>query len=201
MDYFDSRAKNWDENPQRNERARVAAEMIALEVPLTKEMRAFEYGCGTGLLSFALAPNLGPIVLADSSSGMLEVVREKIAAVKSEQMTPLLLDLAVDPPPPAQFNLIYTLMTMHHVDDTQNLLCQFYAIAASAAHLCIIDLDLEDGSFHGEGFQGHRGFDRKVLGGQMQRAGWQNIRFHTVQKVVKAGKEYSLFLAVGERKT
>lgn len=37
-------------------------------------------GCGTGLLSFALQPFLGQITLADSSDGMLAVLRDKIAA-------------------------------------------------------------------------------------------------------------------------
>ena len=76
---FDSKAKDWDAVPGRAERANAVAAAIREQVSLSKTMTALEYGCGTGLLSFALQAELGPITLADSSTGMLEVLREKIA--------------------------------------------------------------------------------------------------------------------------
>ncbi len=55
----------------------MVADAIRKAVPLSKEMKAFEYGCGTGLLSFALQPDLGEITLADTSQGMLEVLARR----------------------------------------------------------------------------------------------------------------------------
>ena len=55
--YFDERAKDWDANPMRVERARIVAQAIRQAVPLRPGMTALELGCGTGLLSFALQPD------------------------------------------------------------------------------------------------------------------------------------------------
>ena len=73
MTSFDERAKDWDSDPKKVERARVVAEAIRKAIPLEHSMKALEYGCGTGLLSFALQPDLGQITLADTSQGMLDV--------------------------------------------------------------------------------------------------------------------------------
>ena len=122
MTDFDSRAKDWDEVPGRVERANAVAAAIREQVALSRAMKALEYGCGTGLLSFALQAELGSITLADSSSGMLEVLREKIARGGITNMSPFRLDLAVDPVPAERFDLVYTLMTLHHIPDTAKIL-------------------------------------------------------------------------------
>jgi predicted TPR repeat methyltransferase len=61
---FDERAESWDDDPVRVARAAAVAEGIRSRVPLSSAMRALEYGCGTGLLSFELRHELGHITLA-----------------------------------------------------------------------------------------------------------------------------------------
>jgi len=196
---FDAKAQGWDEVPGRKERADAVAKAMRKEVRLASNMTAMEYGCGTGLLSFALQPFLGQIILADSSPGMLEVVKEKIAASKAKNMAPLLLDLSADPLPSQRFDLIYTLMTLHHVPDTLGILQKFQALLRPSGILCIADLDKEDGTFHRDEFHGHHGFDRGELTGLMVRAGFEHIRFSTPYSVERDSKVYPLFLAVGEK--
>ncbi len=75
---FDQRAKTWDDDPMKAARAQAVADAIRARVPLAPTMTGLEYGCGTGLLSFALHPNLGRIALADNSAGMLAVLQQKI---------------------------------------------------------------------------------------------------------------------------
>jgi trans-aconitate methyltransferase len=77
MTDFNLRARSWDSDPLKVERARQVADAIRKNVHLTPGMTALEYGCGTGLLSFALQSSLSRITLADSSAGMLEVLQEK----------------------------------------------------------------------------------------------------------------------------
>jgi ubiquinone/menaquinone biosynthesis C-methylase UbiE len=96
MTNFDERAKDWDSDPKKVERARVTAEAIRRTISLSTDMNALEYGCGTGLLSFALQSDLGQITLADSSQGMLDVLGEKIAAAGVTKC-PTKLDLTADP--------------------------------------------------------------------------------------------------------
>jgi len=202
MTDFDTRALDWDKIPGRVERANAVAAAIHEQVKLSKAMAAFEYGCGTGLLSFALQADLGPITLADSSPGMLDVLREKIALAKFKNMTPIKLDLAVDTLPLQHFNLVYTLLTLHHIQDTQKILQGFSFLLQPGGVLCIADLDEEDGSFHSDdpGFDGHNGFNRAELGLDLTRAGFKNIHFTTCFNLVKDERSYPLFLAVAERK-
>jgi ubiquinone/menaquinone biosynthesis C-methylase UbiE len=186
MTDFNERAKDWDSDPMKVERARVVAEAIRNALPLTSEMTALEYGCGTGLLSFALQSDLGQITLADTSQGMLDVLNEKINAAGVTNMRPLMLDLASDPLPAERFHLTYSLMTLHHIQDTEAILMKFHALLEPGGYLCIADLDKEDGSFHTDGTTDvHKGFDRSTLQKQVEAAGFREIRFSTAYKMKK----------------
>ena len=128
MTNFDERAKDWDSDPKKVERARAVAEAIRSAIPLTPNMSALEYGCGTGLVSFALQADLGQITLADTSQGMLDVLSEKIAAAGVTNMHPARLDLSTDPLPAERFDLTYSLMTLHHIEDAKGILKKFHAL-------------------------------------------------------------------------
>jgi ubiquinone/menaquinone biosynthesis C-methylase UbiE len=203
MNEFDQKASHWDAKPGRVERAQAMADGLRAALPLSTSMTALEYGCGTGLVSFALQPQLGHITLADSSSGMLAVLREKIATSHVQNMTPRLLDLTNDPLPTERYQLIYTLMTLHHILDTDRMLRAFYALLDAPGYLCVADLDTEDGTFHTDEFHGHSGFDRATLSAQAQQAGFQSIAFSTVfhqrKEVAGAMKDFPLFLMIARK--
>ena len=203
MSEFDDLARTWDEDAAKGERARKVAEAILADLGPGPVARALEYGCGTGLLGFALRPHLGHVTLADTSRVMLEVLREKIAAAGAANMTPLELDLSVDPGPAEPFDLVCTLMVLHHIPDVDRILTRFRALLAPGGHLCIADLDREDGSFHGAGAEVHQGFDRGDLAGRLVRAGFSNVRFSTpfvIRKTTETGpRDYPVFLATAER--
>jgi len=203
MSEFDLQAANWDADAAKVERAgRVAEAIVAHAGPLAG-LRALEYGCGTGLLGFALRPHLAHLTLADSSRGMLAVLREKIAACGAADMTPLELDLTAGPGPAAAFDLVCTLMTLHHIPDIDGILERFRDLLVPGGRLCVADLDTEDGSFHGPEVQVHKGFDRGELAARMVRAGFEDIRFSTpyaIRRVSSTGPEtFPLFLAVATK--
>lgn len=201
--HFDARARQWDDNPVFRERGLRIAEAIRRSVALNTRMSALDYGCGTGLLSFPLKDELGAMLLADSSRGMLEVVNEKIAAQGVTNMTTMRLDLLVDPAPSRKFDLIATAMTLHHVPDTDGILHVFHELLNPGGHLCIADLDREDGSFHGIDVDVHHGFDRTDLSRSATRAGFAEIRFQTVFSIAKeqdgAERDYPVFLMTAQR--
>ncbi len=200
---FDAKASRWDSDPQKIVRAGKVAAAIQSLVPLQSDTETLEYGCGTGLLGFALQPHVGRLVLADSSPGMLAVVEEKIAAGGFSGVTSVLLDLMRDPAPAAGFDLICTLMTLHHVADYRGLLEKFHQLLNSGGYLCVADLDAEDGSFHSSDFNGHPGFDREKLKAVLMKIGFADVRFLTVFHVVRATgdhkRSYPVFLMVCRR--
>lgn len=201
--HFDNKAREWDDNPVFVERGLKIAEAIRKAVPLHRHMSALDYGCGTGLLSFPLKDELGAILLADSSDGMLAVVAEKIAAQRAPNMTAVKLDLMADAVPTQRFDLIYTSMTLHHVPDTDAILRIFHDLLNPGGSLCIADLDKEDGSFHGPEIDVHHGFDRADLNLRAARAGFTDMQFQTVFNISKeqgsGPRDYPVFLLTARR--
>src|SRR6266540_521794 len=171
-------------------------------VPLQPTMSVLEYGCGTGLLGFALRKHVGNLTLADVSDGMLDVVREKLAAAPDARVHPRKLDLLADPMPERRYDLVCSMMTLHHIADTDAILRKFHALLERSGFLCIADLDIEDGSFHGAGFDGHNGFDRADLAAKALRAGFRSTRFVTAHEMKKpvdgVTRTYPIFLMVAQ---
>jgi ubiquinone/menaquinone biosynthesis C-methylase UbiE len=195
MTNFDERAKDWDSDPTKVERAYAVADAIRKAVPLSKEMKALEYGCGTGLLSFALQSELGQITLADTSQGMLDVLNEKIAAAHATNMHPMRLDLSSDALPRERYDLTYSLMVLHHIHDVNHMLAKFCELLLPNGTLLVADLDKEDGSFHTDGSTDvHLGFDRDELRDMVENAGFGNVTFSTAHEIKKRiGEEEKIF--------
>jgi ubiquinone/menaquinone biosynthesis C-methylase UbiE len=195
MTNFDERAKDWDSDPKKVERARAVADAIRNAVPLSKKMKALEYGCGTGLLSFALQSELGEITMADTSRGMLDVLQGKIARAEVTNMHPVRLDLASDPLPAERYDLTYSLMVLHHIQDPKGILPRFHDLLKPNGILLVADLDQEDGSFHTDGSSDvHKGFARGELQQMAEQAGFGNVSFTTAYEIKKKiGNEEKVF--------
>ena len=102
-------------------------------------------------------------MLADISDGMLDVLSNKIESNQFTNLFPMKLDLTTEEPPVERYDVIYTMQTLHHIQDTQQIIQTFYKMLNVTGRLFIADLDAEDGSFHGAGFDGHNGFVREEL--------------------------------------
>jgi ubiquinone/menaquinone biosynthesis C-methylase UbiE len=205
VENFDELALRWDEDPKRRKRARVVAMEMAREIPDLERMTGFEYGCGTGLLSFYLQPFMREIWLGDSSAGMLSVAEQKIQTLRIANMHPLPIDLTAAELPELKFDVVYTLMALHHIKPLNDVLQSFYEMLHPEGTLCIADLDKEDGTFHGPGFTGHHGFDVRELSATLREIGFTNLRSKICHTIVKQDrdrreKQYPLFLLIGQKR-
>jgi cyclopropane fatty-acyl-phospholipid synthase-like methyltransferase len=194
MNPFDAKAAEWDDNPGRREMIRNIAAAIKAEVPLAQTMSAMEFGCGTGLLSRELLPSVGRIRAIDLSSGMIEQLQSRIAEADLKNITARCLDIFTDPPK-EKFDLIFSAMAMHHVQNTDALLDRFAALTAPGGWIALADLDTEDGTFHG-GTSGpvHHGFDRSALMQKLRARGFSETAAVTAHTMHKNGRDYSVFL-------
>jgi ubiquinone/menaquinone biosynthesis C-methylase UbiE len=204
MTNFDEHSKDWDSDPKKVERARVVAEAIREAISLSTDMTALEYGCGTGLLSFALQEDLGQITLADTSQGMLDVLSEKILSSGVKNMHPIRLDLETDPLPAEKYHITYSLMTLHHIQDARGILNKFYDLLEPDGYLIVADLDKEDGSFHTDGSTDvHNGFERNELQAWVEAVGFGDVQFSTAYEIKKEidGKEktFPVFLMTAQK--
>jgi SAM-dependent methyltransferase len=113
------------------------------------------------------------------------------------------LDLVSDPLPAERYDLVCSLMTFHHIEDTARLLRDLFALMAAPGYLCVADLDAEDGSFHGPEFTGHKGFDRQALAHMAERAGFREVAFSTVFHMSKPASpgqtDFPVFLMVARK--
>jgi predicted TPR repeat methyltransferase len=161
--------------------------------------QALEYGSGTGLLSFALKDDLSQITLMDESVEMTAVAKEKCARAALTHLHPIRMDLLSEAYQPAtRFDLVFILLTLHHIADTDSILARFQELMQPGGVLALIDLEKEDGTFHDQPFTGHLGFDRQELEGQLKAAGFQPFHYEVVYEIEKGEgadkKYYPLFL-------
>lgn len=200
---FDERAATWDDE-EKTARARSVVESIAAATGPSPTTRLLEYGAGTGLVAQFLADRVGPVTLADSSAGMRAVAADKVAAGVLPAGTRVWdLDLARDraevPVPADRFDLIVTVLTLHHVQEVATVLSGLGALLADGGALAIVDFETEDGSFHGEGADVAHGFSADDLGAVAAAAGLRVDYRPGVYAIDKDGRDYPLFLAVCTR--
>ena len=205
--YFDKMAQEWDNDPQKIERAVVFAKEINDFIQPDKKLNALEFGCGTGLLSFRLKDFFKTITLADNSEGMINVLKEKINKSGIKNLIPLLTDVFEKDILLPKTDVIYTLMTLHHIPDISKILKVFSSILEPDGFLCICDLVKEDGSFHSQedGFNGHNGFDKDELGGILLKNGFRPACYKECFVMEKTENEkvykYPLFIMICRKTT
>jgi ubiquinone/menaquinone biosynthesis C-methylase UbiE len=203
---FDTGAASWDQEPRRVKLASDVADAVSAEIGLGPHMDALDFGCGTGLVAIRLSPLVRSITGIDSSQGMLDILRAKIERQHLTNVTARYLDLDKGGVLEGRYHLIVSTMTLHHVKETGPLLGQFHRITLPGGHLCIADLDLENGLFHGnsEGVF-HNGFDRAALRKDFIEAGYEDVRDTTAATMTKptvtgAEREFTVFLMTGRKK-
>ncbi len=204
MNEFDIKATVWDQNPMHWDRSETIAKDIIRLIPLKKEMKGLEYGAGTGITSFLLKDYLKEIILMDNSSEMIKVMNDKIRTSGVKNLKTVNFDLEHNNYDSEKFDIIFTQMVLHHVDDIKAIIKRFGKLLNKGGYLAIADLYPEDGSFHGEGFTGHKGFDPNNLAEIIIQNDFQNISHFncfTINKKIsdtESGK-FDLFLLTAVR--
>jgi tRNA (cmo5U34)-methyltransferase len=201
MSEFDAKARDWDKNQRYIDRSEAVAKAILQIIPVHRGMKALEYGSGTALLSFELKDMFEEITLMDNSREMNLVTEEKIADQNIQNMKPLFFDLEHQDYS-GKFDIIYNQMVMHHVRDIDAMFLKFYNLLNSGGYLAIADLYTENGSFHGEGFNGHLGFDVEQLADKLKAVGYGNIshrQCYIIERTDEEGfvTEFPIFLLTG----
>lgn len=204
MNEFDLKAAEWDKQQMHRERAEAVAAEIVRQIPLDETMTAMEFGAGTGLLSFMLKDRLKEITLIDNSEGMVKVLNEKLVSAKADSLKAVKADIEHEDPQLGTFDLIYTLMVLHHVGDVETVVKKFHDMLNPGGYLAIADLYREDGSFHGDGFHGHKGFDPAALAAMLEKNGFSGIKHKKVYEIDKKisenrSKSFDIFLMTAIR--
>lgn len=203
VERFDMLAPQWDQDAGHVRMAQKVARAILQALDPQGQEDVLEFGAGTGLATLIVAPRVGRLTALDGSAGMLQVLRQKcvrkgVANVQAVEGNVVGQRLA-------QYDLIYSALTLHHVQDVPALLHKLAAHLNPGGRIALADLDTEDGSFHGAAAGvAHHGFDRGVLGQWLQDAGLAPVRFSTAWTVERPREDgsrasYPIFLAVADK--
>lgn len=205
--HFDAAAATWDNEPRRIASMKAVGQAILREARPTDGMDVLDYGCGTGLVSLYLLPHVRAITGADSSTGMLDVLRQKIASGDIQNMKAVRLDLEHDGIPSERYHMVVSCMTLHHIADVDRVMRAFHELLLPGGMLCLADLDTEPGIFHtAEAAVSvhHHGFDRERLKRRLEEIGFQaarDVTSHVIRRPVEGGAErdFPVFLITARR--
>ena len=202
---FDKNAASYDLKPGRVKLAQDVATAIMSEVRLNNDMDVLDFGCGTGLVTLQLQPLVRTITGADSSHGMLDVLKSKIEERKLTNVKTEFINLEKSVELRNKYHLVVCSMTLHHVEDLGYIFHEFYNCLLPGGYLCIADLDSDGGEFHRDktGVV-HTGFYRAEMRRLFIEGGFQDVRDVTAASVVKdlsdgRSREFTVFLMIGRK--
>ena len=198
---FNNEANTWDTD-RRIKRAKLISDFINKKVTLHSEMNVLEFGCGTGLISFNLYPLVKSVIGYDTSEKMLEVFNQKMndLNLSTVNITNNLMTYT------NQIDCVISSMVFHHILDIKTQLIELSKILKIGGQLFIVDLDLDDGSFHQDelDFVGHNGFDRNEFCDVLKSVDFEIIEVGTVLSDIKHVSDvdvpYSLFYVKARKK-
>ncbi|MGA3209626.1 MAG: class I SAM-dependent methyltransferase [Syntrophales bacterium] len=202
---FDKEAESYDLKSGRVKLAEDVATAIMSEVQLNHDMDVLDFGCGTGLVTLQLQPRVRTITGADTSRGMLDVLKAKIAERKLSNVKAEFIDLGKSVALKDKYHFVVCSMTLHHIDDLGYIFREFYNCLLSGGHLGIADLDSDGGEFHRDktGVV-HYGFDRSEMRRLFIEGGFQDVRDVTAASVVRdlpdgRSRKFTVFLMTGRK--
>jgi len=192
-DNFAHKSKSWDMNSKRVKNAEAIAKGILKNINMRADMTLMDFGAGTGLLSYFIAPNVEKIVAVDNSPSMLEKFYEKqnefdcdTEVIEADLSTEMI---------DKKFDGIISSMTIHHLSDLPALFSKLYDMLEVDGFISLADLDSEDGTFHSDNTGVyHYGFDRENLQQIATDIGFKNISFETVSTIAKPHNDFTIFL-------
>lgn len=206
---FNAEAASWDQNPTVHTASALALEAILSHIPALKShsgtLDVLEIGCGTGILSFLIAPNVRSLTAVDTAQGMIDAFKIKLAAQPSIQnILAIAADLVdpndsclfLDPVTKEQikerrFDLIISHLVLHHIPSLQAILKTMYGCLKEGG--CVALTDFEDFGpkarrFHPEskmeGVQRH-GIERGEMERLMRETGFVNVKVETAFEMEK----------------
>ncbi|KAK0346477.1 hypothetical protein LTR91_012028 [Friedmanniomyces endolithicus] len=163
---FNDEALSWDSRPFVHEASQAAATAILARLnhnnnannnhSQTKHLQVLEIGCGTGILSFLLAPHVARIVAVDAAEGMIAVLSQKLQTTPNapQNIVPVavLLEDPEDPVlPPAhsdqpgerrqKFDLVTSHLVLHHIPDLRAVLQTMLGCLVPGGRVMLTDFE------------------------------------------------------------
>ena len=171
------------------------------------DLDVLELGCGTGLLSLALAPHVKNIVAVDISEGMISVLKSKLLTHNVTNIKPVCV-LLQDPDDerirdapngdPKRFDLVVSHLVLHHIPSLGPFLRTICGCLKPGGCVALTDFENfgpEARRFHPEskmeGVERH-GIRQAEIAKLLADAGFKDVQVRvafTLDKAVESGQE------------
>lgn len=202
MNRFDEAAKHWDTKPSSLNIAKACVDNINKIIELKKDSKILDYGCGTGLVAFALSNETNEVVGMDNSKGMVEEFNKKVSQLNFSNIKSIKHNINEENLPINEFDLITISMTLHHIEDTKMFINKAYESLKNSGFLCINDLDKEDGTFHKKHNNDgvfHFGFEKENLIEQLKEKGFKIIDYKIVYTDFREERNFPIFNLIAQK--
>ena len=157
---FNNEAQSWDARPFVHAASRLASTAILSRLQSLPSAhhtpQVLDLGCGTGILSFLLAPHVHRIVAVDAAEGMIDVLRQKLQRSDAPRNVLPLAILLEDPEDRAlplcdgndgdgatrqKFGLITSHLVLHHIPDLRAVLTTMLGCLAPGGRVMLTDFE------------------------------------------------------------
>lgn len=213
---FNAEAAAWDSNPSVLLASARAQEAILRRLPgpdATSRLDVLEIGCGTGILSLALAPHVRSVTAVDAAEGMIAALQAKLSAggCKIRNVRPVYAMLE-DPDDerirpdaaatsssddskslePRRFDLVVSHLVLHHIPDLLSVIRTMFGCLKPGGQVMLTDFEdfgPEARRFHPEakmdGVERH-GIKRTDIEALLLQGGFADVRIETAFEMDKA---------------
>lgn len=211
-DRFNAEAKAWDSNPFVRAMSEEAFKAIQKFVPgfAVGQPDVLEVGCGTGLLSVAMAPAVNRLVAVDAADGMIDVLNTKLEKPDAPTNIIAVAVLLEDPEdkslPPAdaadpdgprlKFDLITSHLVLHHIPDLSVVLKTMLGCLKPGGTVALTDFEdfgPEARKFHPEskmaGVERH-GIGRAWMAELMTEVGFVDVKVEVAWEHTKMVEKF-----------
>jgi ubiquinone/menaquinone biosynthesis C-methylase UbiE len=196
QEFFSSSAGHWDR--VRDDLFGDRFHLAALAAFAQSEWTVGDLGCGTGLVSSALAPFVARVIAVDSSAAMLQAARKRLHGFDNIDLRRGELEaLPVDD---AKLDAATLMLVLHHIPEPPRALTEVARVLKPGGHAVIVDMLPHDRESYRQQM-GHvwLGFSDDHARRMFQEAGFEQIRVVALPPDARA-KGPGLFVATGRRK-
>lgn len=193
---FNEMAKRYD-NEERRHLAGVILNELKQHLDETEGKVLLDYGAGTGLLGLELADSFQKVHVADASSQMVKILKEKIALgnienAEAHEMNLLESDTVI------KADIIIMSLVLLHVKNHQKLIQKLYDTLADGGEAYIVDFDKNDKVTHPKVTNG---FTHENLKEMMENAGFKNVKVENFYegKEIFVKTDATVLMASGEK--
>lgn len=193
------KAISWD-SPLKVEISSKFVSEMKKNINFGKSLKVMDFGCGTGLVGLNIASLVKSVVFIDTSKAMLEVLQHKAENKQKPSASYKIIHGSIDRYTSKDIDVLFTLMALHHIEDTQATIERFASIIKPGGVLVIGDLNEEDGLFHGTESVPHNGFYIPQLAQELENSDFDVVKTYTFNTIKRDHKEYEQFILFAKKR-